>query len=114
MAGRGGYYGSLHPAYQGFHEQRDLGGMQSALEDSLGSRNHATHAASSKLDEILTLLRNQDDRITSLTSEVRLLVHLYLQRVLSNILGNVCQRGASTHEKNREKRTHTCAKRLIC
>ena len=73
MAGRGGYYGSLHPAYQGFHKQRDPGYSHSFTEDPSATRNIASRGAtSSKLDEILTLLHNQDDKIASLTTEVGL------------------------------------------
>ena len=68
MAGRGGYYGSLHPAYQGFHDQYS----HSFTDDPSATRNIA--ATSSKLDKILTLLHNQDDKIASLTTEVGLFV----------------------------------------
>lgn len=82
MAGRGGYYGALHPAYQAFsdHSVQNAArtpddasftpsgrhGIQPAAAASSGS------SASTKLDEILALLHNQEEKISSLKSEVYL------------------------------------------
>lgn len=72
-AGRGGYYGSLHPAYDRFHE---LGSQTSFSTDPSafsGARNlpsPQTGSTNAKLDEILVLLRDQEEKISTPKSEV--------------------------------------------
>ena len=66
MSGRGGYYGSLHPAYQPFNVSSEF---------SSPSTRHSTAAtvsdtSHSKLDAITSLLQSQQENITSLRSEV--------------------------------------------
>lgn len=70
MTGRGDY-GSFHPAYQAFPEH----GAQNVSfphDEPLPAGGHrglqptATNSTSAKLDEILTLLHAQDNRISPL------------------------------------------------
>ena len=74
MTGRGGYYGS---AYQAFSEHVSRNNMP-LTPDGAHSFSDAgrakllptTPSTSSKLDEILSLLHDQEARLSSLTSEV--------------------------------------------
>ena len=84
MAGRGGYYGSLHPAYQMFSEHgsqnvsltADEARSFSVARGGCNGLHSATSpsSVSTKLDEILALLRSQDEKISTLTSEVNTII----------------------------------------
>ena len=75
MTGRGGYYGSFHPAYQVFPEH-SAQNVSFPHDETLSAGGHcglqpnATNSTSVKLDEILSLLQAQDSTISSLASEV--------------------------------------------
>ena len=70
--GRGGFYGSLHPAYQPFSIPTD--GTSTHGSTMTGPPAIATASADAgKLDEILSLLHSQQQEITTLTSEVLVL-----------------------------------------
>ena len=74
MNGRGGYYGSLHPAYQPFNVSSEVS-SPSTCHSTAGTVSDTSH---SKLAEILSLLQSQQEDITSLKSEVTLLFSKYM------------------------------------
>ena len=88
MAGRGGYYGALHSAYPAFpdHSSQNVsvtpdGAAPFSLLSHRGVQSTATASSTStsnKLDEILALLHNQEEKISSLTTEVYPLVATYV------------------------------------
>ena len=74
MAGRGGYYGSLHPAYQPFPEHGSLN-MSLTRGEASGARRGGLQtpaSSSSTSTKLLALLHNQEEKISSLTTEVSL------------------------------------------
>ena len=64
---QGGYYASFHPGIQPYSGPTARGVLSDAAVFS-GPQN--TNATSSKLDEILTVLKSQQLEIASLKSEV--------------------------------------------
>ena len=71
-SGRGGFYGSLHPAYQPFAMNLDAPNTPAPnLVSGVGGPSPALGSTDSrKLDDILSLLHNQQQQITTLASEV--------------------------------------------
>ena len=71
-SGRGGFYGSLHPAYQLFAMNMDAPNPPAPNPASgIGGPSLALRSADSrKLDDILSLLHNQHQQITMLASKV--------------------------------------------
>ena len=71
-SGRGGFDGSLHPAYHPFSMNMDAPNPPAPNRPSgIGGPSPVLGSVdSTKLDDILSLLHNQQQQITTLASEV--------------------------------------------